>query len=87
MLSLLHILILVLLVKKKNYYSCWCAYQLYQKQEWDAALLVKNQKTYALLEADDDDDHDVGGSSGNGSYVPASSPPRKEYTETFQKEG
>ncbi|XP_057473852.1 pre-mRNA-splicing factor ATP-dependent RNA helicase DEAH1 [Actinidia eriantha] len=52
---------------------------LYQRQEREAALLVKKQKTYALLEADDDD-HDVGGSSGNGSYVPAASPPRKDDT-------
>ncbi|KAG5522752.1 hypothetical protein RHGRI_034784 [Rhododendron griersonianum] len=49
----------------------------YQKQEREAALLVRKQKTYSLLEADDDDDHDVGGGSGNGSHISAASEVRK----------
>ncbi|CAB4283458.1 unnamed protein product [Prunus armeniaca] len=31
---------------------------LYQKQEREAAMLVKKQKTYSLLDADDEDDND-----------------------------
>lgn len=50
---------------------------LYQKQEREAALLVRKQKTYSLLEADDDDDHDVGGGSDNVSHVPPASEVRK----------
>ncbi|KAG5543089.1 hypothetical protein RHGRI_015989 [Rhododendron griersonianum] len=49
----------------------------YQKQEREAALLVRKQKAYSLLEAGDDDDHDVGGGSGNGSHIPAASEVRK----------
>ncbi|KAF7113227.1 hypothetical protein RHSIM_RhsimUnG0148700 [Rhododendron simsii] len=49
----------------------------YQKQEREAALLVRKHKTYSLLEADDDDDHDVGGGNGNGSHIPAASEVRK----------
>ncbi|XP_058195570.1 pre-mRNA-splicing factor ATP-dependent RNA helicase DEAH1 [Rhododendron vialii] len=49
----------------------------YQKQEREAALLVRKQKTYSLLEADDDDDHDVAGGSGNGSHISAASEVRK----------
>ncbi|XP_052179682.1 pre-mRNA-splicing factor ATP-dependent RNA helicase DEAH1-like isoform X2 [Diospyros lotus] len=49
---------------------------LYQKQEREAATLVRKQKTYTLLEADDDDDN-VGGAIGDGSSVLAASPSRK----------
>lgn len=31
-------------------------FQRYQREERDAALLARKQKTYALLDADDDDD-------------------------------
>ncbi|GLT72453.1 hypothetical protein SLA2020_443870 [Shorea laevis] len=33
----------------------------YQKQEREAAMLARKQKTYAILDADDDEDNDVGG--------------------------
>lgn len=33
---------------------------MYQKEEKEAAMLVKKQKSYTLIDADDDDD-DVGG--------------------------
>ncbi|KAL7002826.1 Pre-mRNA-splicing factor ATP-dependent RNA helicase DEAH1, partial [Sarracenia purpurea var. burkii] len=49
---------------------------LYQKQEREAALLVRKQKTYPILEGDNDD-QDGGGGSGNVSYVPAASPAKK----------
>lgn len=39
---------------------------LYQKQEREAALLAKKQKTYTLLEADDEDG-DAGGAGGSSS--------------------
>lgn len=39
-------------------FSFYCLYQLYQKQERDAAILVRKQKTYAILDADDEDDDD-----------------------------
>ncbi|PQQ07556.1 pre-mRNA-splicing factor ATP-dependent RNA helicase DEAH1 isoform X1 [Prunus yedoensis var. nudiflora] len=45
---------------------------LYQKQEREAAMLVKKQKTYSLLDADDQDDDD-----GNGSSVQVVSESRK----------
>ena len=34
-------------------------YQLYQKQEREAAMLARKQRTYQLLDADDDDDMPV----------------------------
>lgn len=40
-------------------------HQLYQKQEREAAILARKQKTYALLDADDDED-DVEEKGGNG---------------------
>ncbi|KAL7192227.1 hypothetical protein ACSBR2_024134 [Camellia fascicularis] len=49
---------------------------LYQKQEREAALLVRKQQTYTLLEADDED-NDAGGGSGNGSSVLPASQSRK----------
>ena len=59
-------------------YSCRRACQLYQKQEREAALLVRKQQTYALLEADeDDDDNDVGGIR-NSFANPMASQSRKE---------
>ncbi|BBN68706.1 helicase domain-containing protein [Prunus dulcis] len=38
---------------------------LYQKQEREAAMLVKKQKTYSLLDADDEDDNDGDTSSAH----------------------
>ncbi|KAM1021628.1 hypothetical protein ACFX2J_042511 [Malus domestica] len=56
----------------------------YQKQEREAALLVRKQQTYALLDADDDDDEDGGRSS-----VPVVSESRKpdSHKKRFRKKG
>ncbi|KAB2633578.1 pre-mRNA-splicing factor ATP-dependent RNA helicase DHX16 [Pyrus ussuriensis x Pyrus communis] len=56
----------------------------YQKQEREAAMLVRKQQTYALLDADDDDDDDGGRSS-----VPVVSESRKpdSHKKRFRKKG
>ncbi|XP_009359017.2 pre-mRNA-splicing factor ATP-dependent RNA helicase DEAH1 [Pyrus x bretschneideri] len=56
----------------------------YQKQEREAALLVRKQQTYALLDADDDDNDDGGRSS-----VPVVSESRKpdSHKKRFRKKG
>ncbi|XP_062168668.1 pre-mRNA-splicing factor ATP-dependent RNA helicase DEAH1-like [Alnus glutinosa] len=41
----------------------------YQKQEREAAVLARKQKTYAILDADDDEDNDVGGNVDHRSSV------------------
>ncbi|XP_059639586.1 pre-mRNA-splicing factor ATP-dependent RNA helicase DEAH1-like isoform X1 [Cornus florida] len=45
---------------------------LYQRKEREAAMLVRKQKTYTILEDDDDDGDDVGGGVGNNSVAAAS---------------
>lgn len=59
-------------------------YQQYQKQEKEAAMLVRKQQTYALLDADDDDNDDGGRSS-----VPVVSESRKpdSHKKRFRKKG
>ncbi|RXH96420.1 hypothetical protein DVH24_008924 [Malus domestica] len=56
----------------------------YQKQEREAAMLVRKQQTYALLDADDDDDDDGGRAS-----VPVVSESRKpdSHKKRFRKKG
>ncbi|KAE8124420.1 hypothetical protein FH972_019308 [Carpinus fangiana] len=49
----------------------------YQKQEREAALLARKQKTYAILDADDDEDNDVGGNVDHRSSVADASETRK----------
>ncbi|KAG6687002.1 hypothetical protein I3842_11G049200 [Carya illinoinensis] len=51
---------------------------LYQKQEREAAMLAKQQKSYAILDADDeDDDNDVGGNVDHKSSTAAAPETRK----------
>ncbi|KAM7480079.1 hypothetical protein LguiA_028292 [Lonicera macranthoides] len=52
---------------------------LYQKQEREAAMLVRRQSTYTILE-DDNDDVDVSGSVGNNSVSSAASESRRKDT-------
>ncbi|KDP35779.1 hypothetical protein JCGZ_10415 [Jatropha curcas] len=55
---------------------------LYQKQEREAAMLVRKQKSYTILDAADDDDNNngVAGVSNNKSSVAAASEPRRADT-------
>lgn len=50
---------------------------LYRQRKREAALLVKKQKTYTILEGDDDDDDDSGGAVARGS-ASAADQSRKE---------
>lgn len=74
--SATHFLCYLLVLTCLIYFS-FCPHQHYQKQEREAALLARKQKTYALLDADDDDDdskHNVGqGGIDNGSSSIATS--------------
>ncbi|XP_065851591.1 pre-mRNA-splicing factor ATP-dependent RNA helicase DEAH1-like [Euphorbia lathyris] len=51
---------------------------LYQKQEREAAMLARKQKSYAILDADDaDDDDNIGSASNRKSFDSADSEPRR----------
>ena len=58
--------------------------QAYQKQEREAAMLVRKQNTYALLDADDSDD-DGGGAVDNRSSTAAAASSRSEKADTHKK--
>lgn len=49
-----------LLANISLFYMIWFC-QVYQKEEKEAAMLARKQKSYTLIDADDDDDHDDGG--------------------------
>ncbi|KAJ4841431.1 Pre-mRNA-splicing factor ATP-dependent RNA helicase DEAH1 [Turnera subulata] len=54
---------------------------LYQKEEREAAMLARKQRTYQLLDADDDEeDGNVAGSSGNRPSVSSGLEPQKADT-------
>lgn len=59
--------------------------QLYQRQEREAAMLARKQRTYTLVEADDEDD-DAGGSVGNHSVsMPTQSRKEDKLGKKFRK--
>lgn len=63
---------------EKSFLICsWILFQLYQRQEREAAILARKQKTYALLDDDEDGDGDVSGTVGSNA-APVSSQTRRE---------
>ena len=58
--------------------------QVYQKQEREAAMLVRKQKTYAILDADDSDE-DGGGIVDNRSSTAAPAASQSEKADTHKK--
>lgn len=57
-------------------------YQLYQKQEREAALLVKKQRTYSILEADDEDVDTDAPSTAASSHSTKENSKRKRFRRT-----